>query len=1162
MVQQLEELKDEERPSNTLELFNELPEVLQMIRTLVNVYKQDFEKSYEKYSEILARYQEQPHLLDPHLSDLVWEILRYIREYPDDELHHCAFKYLYQLSKVRSFKTFVKFLPHEISDLDLVLNLLERQNLTDTCNWESRYILLLWMSILVLNPFHMSRLDVYSSEGAAATPGSKIERIFRQCQINCNNNDTCSAVAAFLSAKYLIRSDVKDTLLPRFFDWIVEGSRTDQENIKIGQLYAISAILKHGKRDDLLPHTNKLLNWIVNCNFKDSSDYLKNLFHVKIVQRLGLVFLKPRLARWRYQRGSRSIVANLAKPQDQEQAAVADTFSGGDIIQNPEEIVVPDEIEDIIEELLQALRSPSSGVRWSAAKGLGRVTNRLPKSLGDEVVATLMEVFNPLEPHEAWHGGCLAMAELAKHGLLLPNRLSTMVPILLQALVYDEMKGYMSVGQHIRDAACYMSWAFARAYNPVDLQPFVQEIASALLVTTCYDREINCRRAASAAFQESVGRLGNFPHGIDILTMADFFSVGIRNNSYLVVSDYIAQFEEYTKALIDHLVEKKVNHWDSPIREITAKTLHKLTSHNPGYMKNEIIPKLFDLTDSMDVNTRHGSVLALGEIILALKILDGDRQTPDVLINREITDKITSLIDKFTTREQFRGMSGEIMKPACTDFIRNCSTAKIHVTEQCLTTWQSLIDKCLTNKNAQIRESAILALNPFCETYYSSPGKNDHNAEIIAVYLKGAENDLEEHIRMGFLAALGALPKFMHLQNFDTILNTLIKQCLLPSPQSTENPITAKWSEARCESVKALTGMIQTVGFTSDQHFGSIENLQKVFDCLLQAVEEYTLDNRGDIGAWVREASMNGLFTLMTICPRHLLQPSVVHEIMTHLCQQAVEKIDRTRGLAGKLFCSLILWDPALPHIQDYERLKEIFPEDGNTVLWLFADHTFPLFCSMLTLPVYSRSILLGLSASIGQLSESLIKYASTAFFQFLKSHPQHVKRIGDEIIAVFQENSLNDRITSPLLNFLENLISSGTIDILLTDPESTFPDDIFQLVSNEIAGQKKLYKLISSINVYCQLIQVPRLSPKILSKLMVFLGRPHVHVRKTAAIKLYEALIVHGESTGITEENMDEVQNLLLDTDWGQDIAEIRPIRNELCRLCGVKVPVSVPKS
>jgi hypothetical protein len=151
------------------------------------------------------------------------------------------------------------------------------------------------------------------------------------------------------------------------------------------------------------------------------------------------------------------------------------------------------------------------------------------------------------------------------------------VPLVVKALVYDEPRGYSSVGSHIRDAACYVCWSFARAYEKEVLEPFVQNLASTLLVVTCFDREINCRRAASAAFQENVGRQGTFPHGIDILTVADFFAVSVRNNAYMNIGPFVAQFNEYVVPLIEHLLNRKVDHWDCVIRELTAKTLHNLT---------------------------------------------------------------------------------------------------------------------------------------------------------------------------------------------------------------------------------------------------------------------------------------------------------------------------------------------------------------------------------------------------------------------------------------------------------------------------------------------------------------------------------------------------------------------------------------------------------
>lgn len=162
---------------------------------------------------------------------------------------------------------------------------------------------------------------------------------------------------------------------------------------------------------------------------------------------------------------------------------------------------IPEEIEEIIEQLISGLRDKDTIVRWSSAKGIGRITNRLGLEPAEDVLASLLDLFTYVEDDLAWHGGCLALAELARRGLLLPAQLERVVPIVLNALIFDKKLGNYSLGTNVRDSACYVCWAFARAFEPEHIAPYVGQIAAQLLVVTIFDREINCRRAASAAFQ-------------------------------------------------------------------------------------------------------------------------------------------------------------------------------------------------------------------------------------------------------------------------------------------------------------------------------------------------------------------------------------------------------------------------------------------------------------------------------------------------------------------------------------------------------------------------------------------------------------------------------------------------------------------------------------
>ena len=385
-------------------------------------------------------------------------------------------------------------------------------------------------------------------------------------------------------------------------------------------------------------------------------------------------FLPPRLAPWRYQRGKRSLAANLAaagvtaalgSAPDKEEASNGDD-------DDEEEYDVPEDIEAVLEQLLSRLGDKDTIVRWSAAKGVGRVTGRLPRELADEVVESLLDLFTIRQSDSSWHGGCLALAELGRRGLLLPARLEQVIGVVIRALGYDEVRGSTSVGAHVRDAASYVCWAFARAYDPSVLQSYVEELAAQLLVTALFDRENNVRRAAAAAFQENVGRLGTVPHGIAVIGIADYFSVGNRSHAYLELAPQVAQFPEYRGALLGHLCDVKLAHWDRDVRELAAQAAGRLVVNEPAMAREKLQNIVLRNALSIDLQARHGATLAVGYMVAGLRTQQGvaaggsgpAAAEPFAGLTEDVLGAVASLLPKLEAARYLRGMGGAIVHTA------------------------------------------------------------------------------------------------------------------------------------------------------------------------------------------------------------------------------------------------------------------------------------------------------------------------------------------------------------------------------------------------------------------------------------------------------------------------------------------------------------------
>jgi hypothetical protein len=111
-----------------------------------------------------------PSILDPILEVFTTPAMLFMRDYIRKAVKtenyvvpyevKCVIQLMCHMMKVRGYKTVSKFFPHEVSDLEPVTAMLQYQ---DNKEWQPSYLLLIWLSIIVLVPFDLSTIDSQKS---------------------------------------------------------------------------------------------------------------------------------------------------------------------------------------------------------------------------------------------------------------------------------------------------------------------------------------------------------------------------------------------------------------------------------------------------------------------------------------------------------------------------------------------------------------------------------------------------------------------------------------------------------------------------------------------------------------------------------------------------------------------------------------------------------------------------------------------------------------------------------------------------------------------------------------------------------------------------------------------------------------------------------------
>ncbi|KAG8936298.1 hypothetical protein FRC02_003235 [Tulasnella sp. 418] len=708
-----EQLVVENRQFATFDRLDEFESLLKSILS-VNVAEDPTEEEEEsemnstrKITLILDTFQEQSYLLDPFLERLVvptmeafkQHVMAFVRDPSRPGSSSRAVRLatiLYWFSKNRGAKTVVRFFPHQIEDLTAVLTYLSTPTsyANKDENWQIRYCLLLWLSLVIMIPFDLSRFD----PDDATKTGETFKALEEVGKNNLDRAGIDGEGAATLLAKLYSRRDASRGL-EGFLNW-ADTRLTDKADpfMAIGVLHVLCDMTKTGGslRAADLDHIQSLNN---NLESKGrlSANTLVRKWRAKLTSRLALCSLPQKTATI----ARKQLMGNILSVPSQDDADL--------------DAEIPDTIESTIETLLSALQDRDTTVRWSAAKGLARITERLPKDFCDQILESVMELFSihlndvsgvlaDLQPvaEPTWHGASLACAEIARRGLVSESNLPILVGWLQKGLYFDVRKGAHSIGSNVRDATAYVLWAMARAHDIDSLRPFALDLARQLVAVAVFDREVHIRRAASAAFQENVGRTGLYPHGIDVVRKADFFTVGIRRNAFLVAAPQVAEHVEYRSLLTNHLLTITLKHWDPSMRQLGSTALAEIAKLNISEDGPTCAFRAATLLSSPDSDEVHGGLLALSELAKIYKesqILEAKRL--------EIFQYIISLPQSTFTRYR----NELIVEAGCMAISNSISIEALHLPESDIKTpWRSIVDMGLKHRLPEVQYAAAHAM--------------------------------------------------------------------------------------------------------------------------------------------------------------------------------------------------------------------------------------------------------------------------------------------------------------------------------------------------------------------------------------------------------------------------------------------------------------------
>lgn len=1095
---------------------------------------------------ILDEYQDQAHLLDPYLhrmvSPPVEALQRHVRALsgsnavassdilPEDSIARLS-KLVYAYTKVRGYKTIVHYFPHEVADLTPTLAFLEHlrdqadgdnAEAASTC-WQVRYVCLLWLSLICMIPFDLAKFDS-ARQTAELSTASRIASVAQHFLASPGKERDAAAVVL---GRLFQRTDVqRGSHFVAFLDSSAKALASEASNSfqATGILQALCQVVKTAEPGFIAEHFAPI-QAIAESYAAPTSSLERNglvaKFRTKLTGRLAMKLLRPRARR----RANKLHVLGAGA-----EAAIRTVDDEED------ESDVPEEIESFISVLIEALQHNDTVVRYSAAKGLARVCDRLPTSFLDQVVEAIISLFQINIPNldagtldlsavseHTWQGTCMALAELARRGLLFANTLAEALPWMLRALLFDVRRGAHSVGANVRDAACYVVWALARSNDTQSIRPHAMELARRLLVVATLDRDVSIRRAASAAFQECVGRLALFPHGIDVIRMTDFYAVSVRRTAFLECAVSVAQFTEYRPFVVDHLVDVVTVHWDAAMRRLGAQALARIAVAHPESLL-ELTERLARRITTADTAVLHGTLLSLAETSAMWRTLTGN-------VDEAMRVRAFGLLD-LVRPSAFRALGAASLVQAACQLIGAAHTATLTTSPDETQTWEKVLNLALARPEEPVHSAAADAI--------ASLGSSvDLTAKIHSTIEAWPHLSVAQQQSNALL--LGAV-EYTAQAPFNAAIAHLIA-IGQAGTKDAPNALHAVNIETRRNAADSLARAVLGLG-DSFARVCTAATLRSVVQAMLAGLNDYTMDQRGDVGSWVRLGCIVGLRDLLVRLQTLQLDVDewlgdAFHSVVAALWKQAAERIDHVRHTAGTsvlaIYRAYSSSHESKPH--GYDVVQSTYgdlDEEVEEPKFREAKAAFPRIVHLLRVQAYRAPILEGLVVSVGSKTDLGERIIGPALVN-LTSGPDYARTelLGD-LFLLAKRCFGDNRVFVPALHTINLVLEGGG-----SQPVAEQVVRLVRMATSGIQRIKSIPRLTASARLAINLLlaqpeRQPGAGKMLLESVPLFLAHALPTIRTATAEHLYAILssTLDLDSESVVD-TWTQLESALLDTDW-----------------------------